>query len=67
MSNMSYCRFQNTLGDLQDCNDNMDDGEMSEDEQIARMRLVQLCMEIAANYDELAEESIASIRQRFAA
>lgn len=32
MSNMSYCRFQNTLGDLGDCYENMDDNDLSKDE-----------------------------------
>ncbi len=58
MSNMSYCRFRNTLGDLQDCYDNMDDAEMSDDELIARQRLVQLCIEIANTYEEIADEPI---------
>jgi len=25
MSNMSYCRFENTLADLRDCYENLDD------------------------------------------
>ena len=29
MSNMSYCRFQNTVQDLQDCYDNIDDSDLS--------------------------------------
>ena len=30
MSNMSYCRFENTLGDLQDCEAAIRDGEVSD-------------------------------------
>lgn len=56
MSNMSYCRMRNTLEDLQECYDNMDDREMSDDELIARKRLVQLCIEIANNYEDIADE-----------
>jgi hypothetical protein len=56
--NMSYCRMQNTLGALQECNDDMDDGEMSDDELIARKRLIQLCIEIANNYEDLADAPI---------
>lgn len=56
--NMSYCRMENTLGALQECYDNMDDREMSDDELVARKRLVQLCMEIANNYEEIADEPI---------
>ena len=51
MSNMSYCRFQNTVGDLDDCCDHMDD-ELSEEEQQARKRLIELCCRIASDYDE---------------
>ncbi len=56
--NMSYCRMENTLGALQECYDNMDDREMSDSELIARKRLVQLCIEIANNYEEIADEPI---------
>lgn len=56
MSNMSYCRFENTLQDLRDCNDHLSDvdspdNEMSEYEQKARKRLIRLCHEIAKNYE----------------
>lgn len=42
MGNMSYCRFQNTLGDLQDCYDSMGE-ELSAEEERARKRLIKLC------------------------
>ena len=49
MSNMSYCRFRNTLEDLRDCyeglDDELDDGLHSE-ELIARKRLIALCQKI---------------------
>jgi len=58
MSNMSYCRFQNTLSDLQDCYDNMDNNDLSEDEEHARRRLIQICKYIANDYgDELNSEA----------
>jgi hypothetical protein len=57
MANMSYCRFHNTLEDLRDCYDNMDDGDMSEAEKQARKRLIQLCREIADNYGDLEDEA----------
>lgn len=53
MANMSYCRFQNTLGDLRDCyeSEGMDDPEvLSDEERKARERLVALCVEIADDY-----------------
>lgn len=49
MSNMSYCRFRNTVPDLKDCYDNMDE-EMSEEEAKARKRLIRLCVLIAGDY-----------------
>ena len=49
MSNMSYCRFRNTLSDLRDCYDAIDD-DCSEDEKEARLRLIRLCVDIAEDY-----------------
>lgn len=46
MSNMSYCRFQNTLNDLRDCYQYMTDANLSQDETRARQKLVDLCAEI---------------------
>ena len=54
MPNMSYCRFQNTLGDLRDCYDNMDN-DLSEAEKGARRRLIKLCASIAENYGDEVE------------
>lgn len=46
MSNMSYVRFENTLRDLRDCAEHLDD-ELSQREKEARERLIRLCQEIA--------------------
>ena len=61
MSNMSYCRFQNTLPDLRDCYETMaerEPGEMSSfEEQLARWHLVRLCQRIMNDFgDEAATE-----------
>jgi len=48
---MSYCRFQNTLQDLRDCRDNMD-GDLTTEESAAKEKLVELCREIAQNYED---------------
>lgn len=51
MSNMSYCRFQNTLLDLRDCAANLGcdpKKPLSEDEAHARRRLIRTCGEILA-------------------
>ena len=54
MGNMGYCRFQNTLQDLIDCSDNMDEnGDLSPEEKRAREKLIDLCAEIAADYAEV--------------
>ena len=42
MSNMSYCRFENTLADLQDCSENLRN-KLSDREKKARQQLVELC------------------------
>jgi len=63
MPNMSYCRFQNTTGDLIDCFNTMsgtDDyyqsrSDMSREELIALKNLVQVCKDIVelADNDEI--------------
>ncbi len=50
MSNMSYCRFQNTLSDLFDCKENFNDIS-SEDELEAAKRMILLCQEIVDEFD----------------
>ena len=48
MSNMSYCRFENTLHDLQDCEENIHDtADLSEEERQARESLIEVCVNIA--------------------
>jgi hypothetical protein len=56
MANMSYMRFENTLSDLQDCENALsekDFEELSESEQKHAKRLIELCREIADNYEHL--------------
>jgi hypothetical protein len=50
---MSYCRFENTLRDLQDFYDNLYDENLSADEERARKRLITICKDIA---DETIDE-----------
>jgi len=53
LMNMSYCRFENTLNDLEDCVESLDNGkELSESEQACKERLIELCKDIAENYGE---------------
>jgi hypothetical protein len=48
---MSYCRFQNTLQDLIDCNENLPNGDLSNAESRAFAELVELCKAIASKYE----------------
>lgn len=51
MSNMSYCRFENTYGDLQDCLEALlNDEELSESEAKYRDMLIKMCVDIALDY-----------------
>ena len=47
MSNMTYCRFQNTLQDLRDCYNVLDEtDDLSDEERLARIKLIKLCQRI---------------------
>lgn len=53
MSNMSYCRFQNTLRDLRECDEALDEiegdlSQLSQDEQYAAKWLIELCQRIGS-------------------
>jgi hypothetical protein len=55
MSNMAYCRFQNTVLDLQDCFDSMNESDLSEEETRAKERLIKLCVDIACDFGNCEE------------
>jgi len=68
MSNMSYCRFQNTSNDLQDCIDAIEemnnnngrngyDEPLSNDEQEAFRSMIEMCR----TYLEFSEELLDTI------
>lgn len=50
MSNMSYCRFYNTVQDLEDCLDNLYDDLSSDDEIRSRKRLIKIAYKIVADF-----------------
>ena len=51
MSNMSYCRFENTLKDLEDCYENWElDESAPETEESAQSKLLALCQNIVSDY-----------------
>lgn len=62
MGNMSYCRFTNTVQDLRDCYDNMDDDDLSRAEARARIQLVRLCKRISDNYGDDLEAMEAELK-----
>jgi hypothetical protein len=53
MSNMDYCRFENTLQDLHECNKHINDTDLSDTEKRARLFLILLCAKIAGRYCDL--------------
>jgi hypothetical protein len=66
MGNMSYCRFRNTLGDLEDCYENMEQNDLGEDEARARIQLIKLCAQIAGDYEgdiEWMEEGLRRLKE----
>lgn len=54
MSNMSYCRFENTLADLSECYEWLAEREPTRDLSPAELkafeRLVKLCRRISEDY-----------------
>lgn len=65
MANMSYCRFNNTLGDLRDCEQHMTDNLSAspradgyDSEHSKRTRLLELCIRIASEYGETDAEGM---------
>lgn len=58
MSNMSYCRFENTAKDLEDCVDALEEVEgditkLSKSEQRAFHKLLQLADNFSGDYEHL--------------
>lgn len=56
MSNMSYCRFENTVTDLNDCYNHMHDLDLSSDEEAKKKELIDLCKEIACDFEDEEDE-----------
>jgi hypothetical protein len=57
MPNMSYCRFENTLRDLQDCKEALDEQGVerivaSDYEKPNVRKLIELCKDIVDSHDE---------------
>jgi len=60
MANMGYCRFENTLRDLQDVYEHLQDDYLSKDEARARKQLVDLCGQIVDEFPLPEPESQSS-------
>lgn len=55
MGNMSYCRFENTYQDLQDCYDALVEkslDELSETEKKYAIKLIEMCQDISNDFFE---------------
>lgn len=59
MSNMAYCRFHNTVNDLEDCKEALENENISStSEKKSAKALIQLCREIADSFDDDYVDSI---------
>ena len=63
MGNMSYCRFENTVKDLRDCANELQEpesmqSELSDTEQQAKEELIELCCEIAEQCGNTRDYSV---------
>lgn len=67
MSNMSYCRFENTLRDLQDCVDAMEEAnsltdlDLNQYETNAFMEMFRTCRAFLAEHERLLTNSEESV------
>jgi len=59
MPNMSYCKFENTLADLEECRaemthcDSIEDMDLSPTELSALQQMVECCSEIVEMYETM--------------
>ena len=51
MGNMSYCRFENTMEDLQDCLNHINRKAENDYDENARIQMIGLFKEIMEDYD----------------
>ncbi len=55
---MSYCRFENTLEDLQDCYDALNEmgiDNLSETEKKKALKLIKMCCDLGSDFEYLLE------------
>jgi len=63
MSNMNYCMFWNTCGDLEDAKTKLEEvfheqKELSESEAIKMKDLLELCRDIVEEYEDRVQEYV---------
>ena len=58
MGNMSYCRFQNTVSDLDECLEHWEDDDLSKDEDFARIRMFDLMKDLVDSTDRQTVENL---------
>ena len=51
MPNMSYCRFENTMRDLRDCLNHINNEAENNHDEEARWEMIQLFTEVAEEFD----------------
>ena len=56
MVNMEHCRFENTLEALRECQESMDDRDLSPEEKRARRELIDVCWRIAKDYGDEGDD-----------
>lgn len=57
MGNMSYCRFENTFADLEDCYSAMDE-DLSESEEKYKDKIISLCADILQDHGHLISVTV---------
>lgn len=68
MGNMSYCRFENTAKDVQDCLDAIYEGDlddMSSYEIQGFLNFVSLCKEVSSMFENYEQEDLKDYINNF--
>ena len=60
MPNMGYCRFHNTLSDLYDCIEHLEDDDLSAEEAEKRFHLLEAMVETVDQYNLMDEDELDS-------
>ena len=60
MGNMGYCRFENTLEELRDCVEHLDD-DLTGTEATSRERILNICRDLAIQYRACEEIYVITV------